>query len=177
MNAKTLVLGLVLLVAGIGQGAPPAVAAELEVQPSIGGSPMRCSDFRGVVVRTLRTTELGDVGRASIIGRIPVIQLDAERLKKLPPKLQIFFFMHECAHHVLGHILRPTLESEREADCWSANRGRGAGLFTREDVIGFGPYFARSPGSRFGHLPGLERQAYILSCFDRPESAPVALFR
>jgi hypothetical protein len=88
--------------------------------------------------------------------------------------VEIFFFMHECAHHVLGHIIQPTLQSERDADCWSANYGRWAGLFSREDVVGFAPFFAKSNGSKFGHLPGLERQAYILNCFDKPESEPAA---
>ena len=167
-------LALVIGIAVFAFGGRAVSAAGLELQPVIAGSPMRCHDFRGAIVRTLMTTELGDVGRASIIGRMPVIQLDTDRMAKLPPKLQIFFFMHECAHHVLGHVIRPTLQSERDADCWSANYGRWAALFTRADVEGFGPYFARSNGSRFGHLPGLERQAYILSCFDTPTSEPVA---
>lgn len=170
MKAFALLLGLAL----VGGAACQAQAEGLEVQPVIGGTPMRCHDFRGAVVRTLQTTELGDVGRASIVARVPVIQLDTERLAKLPPKLQIFFFMHECAHHVLGHVIRPTLQSERDADCWSANYGRWAGLFSRKDVEGFAPFFAASNGSKFGHLPGAERSAYILNCFDKPESEPVA---
>jgi hypothetical protein len=170
MKALAILLGS-LLVGVIGS---QAKAAGLEVQPLIAGNPMRCHDFRGAVVRTLQTTELGDVGRASIVARVPIIQLDSDRLSKLPPKLQIFFFMHECAHHVLGHIIQPTLQSERDADCWSANYGRWAGLFSREDVVGFAPFFAKSNGSKFGHLPGLERQAYILNCFDKPESEPAA---
>lgn len=170
MRVLALTVGVMTLVLA----GRPAAAASLVLEPLIGGNPMRCHDFRGVVVRTLLTTELGDVGRASIVARWPIIQLDTDRMAKLPPKLQIFFFMHECAHHVLGHVFRPTIESEREADCWSANYGRWAGLFTRDDVVAFSPYFARSNGSKFGHLPGLERQSYILSCFDRPDSEPMA---
>lgn len=153
--------------------ARPAAAESLEIQPVIGGNPMRCYDFRGVIVRTLVTTQLGDVGRASIVSRLPLISLDQDRLGKLPPKMQIFFFMHECAHHTLGHVIKPTLESEREADCWAANYGRWANLFSRKDVEEFAPFFAQSNGSRFGHLRGPERHAYILHCFDKPESEPV----
>jgi hypothetical protein len=172
MRALARIIGLVALTLG-GQ---PAVAEGLEVQPVIGGNPMRCYDYRGAVVRTLKTTELGDVGRASIIARMPIISLDADRLGALPEKMQVFFYMHECAHHVLGHVIRPTLESEREADCWSINYGRWAGLFTRADVEGFAPFFAKSNGSRFGHLKGPERQAYLLKCFDEPASEPKAAF-
>ena len=172
---KALAVGILALAVGIGTlslAAPRAAAESLELEPVIGGAPMRCHDYRGVVVRTLKTTQLGDVGRASIIARMPIIFLDRDRLGTLPGKMQIFFFMHECAHHVLGHVIRPTLESEREADCWSANYGRWAGLFSRRDVEAFGPHLANSHGSRFGHLPGPERHAFILTCFDKPESEP-----
>jgi hypothetical protein len=149
----------------------------LEITPVIGGEPMRCRDFRGAVVRTTRATELGDVGRAQIITRMPIISLDPDRLRTLPPKMQIFFYMHECAHHVLGHTIHPTLESEKEADCWAIRYGREARLISRLDVDGFGPYLANSRGSRFGHLPGPERQAYLLQCFDDGSSTEAALNR
>ncbi len=152
----------------------PAAADELQVQPVIGDSPMRCYDYRGALVRTLMTTDLGDVGRASIIARMPIISLDSDRMRSLPGKMQVFFYMHECAHHVLGHMLRPTLESEREADCWSVNYGRWSGLLTRKDIEGFAPYLVRSNGSARGHLPGRERLAFLLTCFDKPESEPLA---
>ncbi len=168
MRAPALLIGLILLAAH----PRAAFAAGLEVQPVIGGNPMRCYDYRGAVVRTLQMTELGDVGRASIIARMPIISLDPERMAALPPKMQIFFYMHECAHHVLGHVIKPTLQSERDADCWSINYGRWAGLFSRADVEGFAPYLAKSNGSKFGHLPGPERQAYLLNCFDKPETEP-----
>jgi hypothetical protein len=172
MRASALLIGLMALAL---LSARPAAADEtLELQPIIGGHPMRCYDFRGGVVRTLKTTELGDVGRASIIARMPIISLDSDRMRALPPTLQVFFFMHECAHHVLGHVIRPTLQSERDADCWSVNYGRWAGLFARMDVLNWAPYFARSNGSRFGHLAGPQRQAYILRCYDEPDSEPVA---
>jgi len=174
MRAPVLaVFGLIMLAFG----PQPAVADALLVQPLIGGGLMRCYDFRGALVRTLKTQQLGDVGRASIIARMPVISLDTDRLAVLPDKLQKFFYMHECAHHVLGHVLRPTLQSERDADCWSINYGRWAGIFTRKDVEGFGPYLATSRGSPFGHLPGPEREAYLLACFDKPETEPIATMR
>lgn len=170
MRASALLIGFVMLVLGV----RAATAQGLEVQPVVGGTPMRCYDFRGAVVRTLLTSDLGDVGRASIIARMPIISLDSDRMRALPPTLQVFFYMHECAHHVLAHVINPTLQSERDADCWSANYGRWAGLFVRRDVEAWAPYFARSNGSKFGHLAGPERQAYILNCFDTPASEPVA---
>ncbi len=152
-------------------------AEGLEVTPVIGGQPMRCRDFRGVVVRTTRATELGDVGRAQIITRIPIISLDPDRLRTLPPTMQIFFYMHECAHHVLGHTISPTPASENEADCWAIKYGREAGLLSRLDVEGFGPYLADSKGSPFGHLPGPQREEHLLQCFDDSTSTQSAFSR
>jgi hypothetical protein len=149
-------------------GAAGAKADGLETSPIIGGLPMQCYDFRGMVVRTVRLTQLGDVGRAWIITRMPVIALDPDRLATLPPKMQIFFYAHECAHHVLGHNFHPTPASESEADCWSIKYGREKGILTRADVEGFAPFLAQSKGSPFGHLPGPERQALLLHCYDEP---------
>jgi hypothetical protein len=143
-------------------------AEGLVIDPVIGGLPMTCKDFRGIDVRTTLITQLGDVGSARIMGRMPVILLDPDRLDKLPPKLQVFFFAHECGHHVLGHSFAQTTSSENEADCWSIKYGRDHGLFTRQDVAEFAPYFAHSKGTSTGHLPGPERAARLLACFDDP---------
>lgn len=157
-----------LIAAGLTAATPaaPARAGGLEVDPVIGGTPMRCYDFRGVLVRTVRETQLGDVGRAWIVVRMPVIALDDERMATLPPKLQLFFYGHECAHHVLGHLFNPTPSSEQEADCWAIKFERDKGLLTRADVESFAPFLAASNGSPFGHLPGPKRQALLLKCFD-----------
>jgi hypothetical protein len=150
--------------------AAPCYGDGLEVEPVIGGIPMHCWDFRGVIVRTTLMTDLGDVGRAWIVTRMPIIALDPDRLATLPAKMQVFFYAHECAHHVLGHTFNRTPMSENEADCWSIKHGRDTGLFTRADVEAFGPYLANSKGDPFGHLPGPEREAHLLRCFDDPST-------
>lgn len=143
-----------------------ARAGGLEIEPVIGGVVMTCEDFRGVAVRTNFTSQLGDVARANYVSRMPIIFIDEERLATLPPKLQIFFYDHECGHHVLGHYFNHTLDSENDADCWAIQFGREHDLFTRADVAGFAPYFANSKGTPLGHLPGPERVARLLQCFD-----------
>lgn len=172
MTARVLILALVMSALGGGL----VLAQTPESHPTIGGVAMTCDDFRGRVVQTINVSLRGDVGRATFISAVPVIALDPVRLATLPDKLQIFFYQHECAHHVLAHILNPTIESEREADCWSINHGRAEGYFTREDVVAFAPHLAHSKGSPFGHLPGPERHAYLLKCFDAPNTAPVTAF-
>lgn len=143
-----------------------ASAEGLQLKPTVGGEVLACADFRGKSVRTNLTTELGDVARANYINGMPIIFLDEGRLATLPPKLQIFFYEHECAHMVLGHYFYRTTEVENEADCWSIQAMRATGNLTRQEVEEFAPYFANSKGSPFGHLPGPERARRLLSCFD-----------
>lgn len=135
---------------------------------AVADTPFECRDFRGQRVVVMQAPGLGDVARARIIGRIPYIQMDPDRLATLPTKLQYFFYGHECGHHVLAHNFYPSPTVEVDADCWSIMNGRDRGLFTREDVEAFKPYLEHSKGSEFGHLPGPERAAYLVKCFDDP---------
>ncbi|HRO48618.1 MAG TPA: hypothetical protein PLW75_00610 [Hyphomicrobium sp.] len=173
MKAVALALGILAAMLG----GRTALSGAFEAKPVIGGVAMTCRDFRGRIVQTLNAPLRGDVGRATFIATVPVIALDPVRLATLPEKMRIFFYQHECAHHVLAHIFNPTIESEREADCWSIGHGRTAGHFTREDVEAFAPFLAHSRGSPFGHLPGPERHAHLLACYDAPDTSRAAYNR
>lgn len=129
----------------------------------------QCHDVRGVQVSTIRFDELGDVAHALIMNHVPYIVLNPTRLATLPPKLQVFFYEHECAHHVLGHNYNPTPKSEAEADCLAVKVGRNKGLIRRADVVGFRHWIEPLHGSRRGHLPGRQRQQLLLECFDDAE--------
>lgn len=151
----------------------PAASQDLELElkhlTTIGGVSVGCRDFRGKVVRTIKVEELDDVGRAWVINTDPFIIMDTHRLHQLPPKLQLFFYAHECAHHVLGHWYSPSVENEKEADCWAIRYGRDTELFRRQEIADFAPWLAASKGSPFGHLPGPLRARHLLECFDNPE--------
>lgn len=138
----------------------------------VAGQELSCTDYRGRQVQTYTVAGLGDAGWSEIYFRVPVIKLDPEVLDTLPGKLQIFFFLHECGHHKLGHLVSGSAQAEPEADCWAAQTGRDNHLFEREDVVAFGRYFAASGGSRAGHLPGPQRHAYLLKCFDDTSGTP-----
>lgn len=146
----------------------PVRAQGLQTELVISGTSLTCKDFRGAEVRTTQMADLGDVARAWIVAKMPIITIDSVRMAQLPAKAQLFFYFHECGHHVLAHIYVPTITSENEADCWAIKRGRAQGLFTHDDVLAFGPIFAHSRGSKVGHLPGPERVKHLLSCFDDP---------
>lgn len=169
-------LAIVAIVAVVAAGPPCALAEPLkgrEVVREIAGAPVSCTDAYGQHVHSVLVNNLGDVGRARNLFKTPVIMLDPDHLNRLPAKLQLFFYGHECAHHVLGHtfVMRPTAESE--ADCWAAKDGRERGLFTRYEVEHWAPWFAKSRGNAIsGHMPGPERAKFILACFDeQPETA------
>lgn len=132
----------------------------------IAGFEVNCRDNRGQVVRTMKVSDLGDVGRAWVVNGVPFIIMDVDLMRKLPPKLRLFFYGHECAHHVLGHWYNPSRNSEVEADCWAIRDARDRNLFSRAEVASFAPYFAKSKGSRWGHLPGPKRASLLLQCYD-----------
>jgi hypothetical protein len=133
--------------------------------PAADKSAVTCRDFRNRMVRTVEVQELGDAGRAEFVEGGPVIMLDPVLLGGLPANLQVFFKLHECAHHVLGHLFAPTSESEKEADCWAIKQERKRGL-TQDDIVAWKPHFAASKGSNFGHLPGPQRIEFLLACLD-----------
>ncbi|MGD9668109.1 MAG: hypothetical protein AB7U75_03530 [Hyphomicrobiaceae bacterium] len=137
-------------------------------ETTIAGWAVSCKDIRGVAVTTMQVANLGDVGRAGVINRVPIIAIDPEIIGRLPNKLQLFFYQHECAHHVLGHWFQMSLTMETDADCWAIRHGRDNGIFSRDDVMSFAPFLAKSGGSPFGHLPGPQRAKQLLSCFDKP---------
>ncbi len=128
-----------------------------------------CRDFRNRPVRTMDVPTLGDVGRAEFVEGFPVIMLDPGLLTTLPVNLQTFFKLHECAHHVLGHLFAPTVDSEKQADCWAIKEGRKHKIFGHDEIVAWKPYFAASLGSKMGHLPGPERVTFLVGCFDEPE--------
>lgn len=140
----------------------------LQAKIVLNGTTLQCKDFRGQTVRTIRMDDMGDVARASIINRMPIITLNPLRLEPLPGMMQVFFFYHECGHHVMGHVFSPSPTSENEADCWSIKQGRDEKMFSRADVEAFAPHLANSRGSALGHLPGPERASRLLACFDDP---------
>jgi len=135
--------------------------------PTVGGVAVSCTSAgTGQRVAFVPNSLLNDVGRAQP-GNPPTIELNPVFLAQLPPKLQLFWYGHECGHHVLGHTIgNYTQASESQADCWAIQTGKTQRLFTRQEVAAFAPYFQNNPGSPWGHLPGPQRAALLVQCFD-----------
>lgn len=163
--ALTTVAALLLAAPLAAQPGGPGALSENVV---FGGAPAECRDGAGRTVSFVKVSNLGDVGRTWIMNRTPVIAMDPEILGRLPDKLQRFFFDHECAHIVLRHWLSYPADRENQADCWAVKRERDRGELSRDDIVGFAPFFAQSRGTVAGHLPGPERIKHMLACFDAP---------
>ena len=151
---------------------PDASAERREVIRELAGTAVSCRDAYGQPVHAVLVANLGDVARARNLFKTPVIMMDPGHLNPLPAKLQLFFYGHECAHHVLGHVyvMKPT--AEVEADCWAIKDGRDRGLFSRSEVESWAPWFAKSRGNPIsGHLPGPERAKHLIACFDQDDGA------
>lgn len=144
----------------------PGASGEEVTAARVGGQDLTCTDFRGRAVRMYTVAGLGDVGYSELFFRVPVIKLDPDVLATLSDKLQIFFFLHECAHHKLAHLVNVSETAELEADCWAIRTGRDMRLLSRDDVAGFRERIAASLGSRSGHPPGPERHARMMTCFE-----------
>ena len=167
---------LIVLLIAAAHLPPPARAEPATAAPSVQGlimptivppNAITCHDFRNRIVNIVDVRALGDAGRAEFIpGQGPVIMIDPELMATLPAKLQTFFKLHECGHHALGHLMAPSDRSEKDADCWAIQHGRDTGVFTRYEIANWLPFFAKSTGSIFGHLPGPQRVDFLLGCFD-----------
>jgi hypothetical protein len=122
----------------------------------------------GQPVAFIPNPTLNDIGMSNP-GYPPTIQLNPIVLSQLPAPMQLFWWGHECAHHALGHTIGVSADITREvqADCWAIQKGKEAGVITRRDIEGFGPYLANSLGSPWGHLPGPQRIATFLRCYDQ----------
>ena len=135
---------------------------------TIAGMPVHCTDARGFPVTLVSEPQLNDVGMARLAPNgAPEISLNPLILENLPPAVQLFWYAHECAHHVLGHTLGvPQLNNEMDADCWAIRIGRNQGWFRRQDLSGMYHYFINNPGSPWGHLPGPQRLQHFVNCFE-----------
>lgn len=137
-----------------------------QAQHVIAGVPVYCADFRGIPVTLFPDATLPDVGRATLgPNGEPVMILNPAVMNRLPPTMQLFWYAHECAHHVLGHMANPGPANESMADCWAVRTGRDQGWFPPQAFEQLVYTLGNSPGSVWGHLPGPARIQNMASCY------------
>jgi hypothetical protein len=80
-----------------------------------------CRDRQDSVIHGVVDNSIAYAGVATEQNGRPVILWNKKGNDALSTTEQIFIYLHECAHHTLGHLYRYpyTPEVEQEADCWT----------------------------------------------------------
>lgn len=80
-----------------------------------------CRDRRDSVIQGVVDNSIPYAGVATEQAGKPVIIWNQRTNRLLSTTEQIFIYLHECAHHTLGHLHRTpyTPAVELEADCWA----------------------------------------------------------
>jgi hypothetical protein len=80
-----------------------------------------CHDRHGAPIPGVVDNSLEYAGLATHQGGKPVILWNAHSNRHLSDTEQIYIYLHECAHHLLGHLEQPKNSPawELEADCWA----------------------------------------------------------
>ncbi len=80
-----------------------------------------CRDRDHQLIPGVVDNNLTYAGLATFQDGRPVILWNANSNRHLSDSEQIYIYLHECAHHLLGHLQQPknSPEWEIEADCWA----------------------------------------------------------
>lgn len=124
---------------------------------NIGGVNMFCKTAHGQTAAIYIDSSVNQyIGKASHNG-IPIIQLGPGFFNSVPGFVGQFWFLHECAHHVVG-------SSEASSDCFAIRNMRNLGLISHPNQVNILlSQISQMPGSFF-HLPGPARAQNIFYC-------------
>jgi len=124
---------------------------------NIGGVNMYCTTTQGQTAAIYIDPSVNQyIGRASHNG-FPVIQLGPGFFNSVPGFVGQFWFLHECAHHVVG-------SSEAEADCFAIQNMRNLGLINHPNQVHILLNQISQMSGSFTHLPGPPRAQNIFNC-------------
>lgn len=127
-----------------------------------------CKDPFGNQVKNYAGS-IGQAAMASIVGSGPAIVIDPSAMGIYPPAFRVFTYVHECGHHVIGHVIgvNPTPSRELQADCYAAKKTRDLGWLSSADFN-----VAMQVLSTFvadaGHPSGQVRVANARNCYRTP---------
>ena len=117
--------------------------------PIIGGATLSCFGADTYV------SNINDLAKA-LPGQIILSPI----LSNYHPIIQIFVYMHECGHQVVG-------SNEAAADCWAIKVGRDQGWLPPAATGLLVQAFGNSPGD-WTHAPGPYRIQQMAACYNNP---------
>ncbi len=136
-----------------------------------------CVDPYGFPVASI-VSNVDNVAVAARLGDgTPVIYYNQNILSWFQPQTRLFWYAHECAHHVLGHTLGNShpLTAEQDADCWAINQLYNTGNIDDDDMDVIAYDIATLAGSGdWTHLPGPQRSINIYGCLDENPGNTIA---
>lgn len=130
-----------------------------------------CTDRRGRPIIGVVSDSLSAPGWASIrADGTPVIYWNPKRQYTPQGVTQVFLYLHECAHHALGHVwqggsLEERRADEQQADCWSYQLMVDGGMLTgnRREILE--DDLSTMMGDAV-HLPGDQMLRSLRNCLD-----------
>ena len=126
-----------------------------------------CRDFRTAPVASVLDNSINDVAIARIEGGHAVIRYNTSVLAQMSEPTRRFFYVHECAHHALGHTVNaPSLENERQADCWAITTMKEKMNLTINELRSIQQDIYVMGKGDWTHLPGPSRAIDIDQCIN-----------
>ena len=125
-----------------------------------------CVDYRGIPVASIANMQIQDVAIATNAPNgAPIIVYNPGSLSWLAAATRLFFYAHECAHHVLGHgVSGHPLSKEQEADCWGIKELVNRDAISGSDLTEIQNDIARFARADWTHLAGPQRAINLSAC-------------
>lgn len=126
----------------------------------------QCIDPRGFRVAEIANYQINDIAQANQLPNgAPVIFFNPGVLANMSPPTRLFFQMHECAHHVLGHTLgRMVMNMEQEADCLAIQTIASRRMISNQQFQMIQADLYRFGRGDWSHLPGPQRAINLQAC-------------
>lgn len=131
-----------------------------------------CVDREGRPIRSVTETNMGWAGVATVQNDEPLILWNSDAMKGVPEIDQLFIYLHECGHHVLGHVYEhgDGSKKEVEADCWAIQLMADGGMVNGTGVDAVERGRKRVQGDDT-HLGGEAAVMSLRECLDIRTSA------
>jgi hypothetical protein len=167
LKSLWLLLALLLL------GPALSLCAQVPVAvPTIGGIPVHCTDATGATVYTEILPTLGDTAQSTIEpSGLRVIRINRPAFEQQPTLIKLFFYAHECGHHMSGDVFagvvlhEDDLDREKIADRIGIRILRDQLNITSQEADQIASIFQNNPPIFPYYLPGPARARWIRDCY------------
>jgi hypothetical protein len=130
-----------------------------------------CVDSKGVAVMWRQSTKIQDMAQASFDKKKrPIVEYNPQRFKYLSEVSKQFFYAHECAHHVLGHLYAAVqgVDKEQQADCWAVLTLKENGTLGDDGLEFIQQDLGKVARSDPNHSAGVRRAGNLKWCLTEP---------